>query len=278
MEEELLQGGVANAGAVTRVGPHVLRPANEHSASIHTYLRRLRDTGFEGASLPVSIEDGRERLEFIVGDVALTPFPAWVQADDALASIASLMRKFHDASACVDTTDLTWSDEMRDPEGGAIICHNDVCLENVVFRDGRAVAIIDWDFAAPGHPEYDLAQFARMCLPVDDDVSAAHLGFTPSDKPARLRLIADAYGLDAGGRERFLDALDGTIARGGEFVRRRVEAGDPNFIAMWNDIGGRERFDRRRRWWHDHRPAFRRALAEAGIQKNPGPASADGRE
>jgi hypothetical protein len=29
----------------------------------------------------------------------------------------------------------------------------------------------------------------------------------------------------------------------------RVEAGDPNFITMWNAMGGSERFDRRRRWW-----------------------------
>jgi len=34
-----------------------------------------------------------------------------------------------------------------------------------VFREGRAVALIDWDFAAPGRPVYDLAQMARMWRP-----------------------------------------------------------------------------------------------------------------
>jgi hypothetical protein len=58
------------------------------------------------------------------------------------------------------------------------------------------------------------------------------------DRPARLRLVADAYSL----------VLSDSIVRGGEFVRRRVVAGDPNFIKMWNDMGGMERFDRRRRW------------------------------
>ena len=29
------------------------------------------------------------------------------------------------------------------------MCHNDVCPENVVFRDGIAVALLDFEFAAP---------------------------------------------------------------------------------------------------------------------------------
>jgi thiamine kinase-like enzyme len=58
-----------------------------------------------------------------------------------------------------------------------MICHNDVCLENVVFRDGEAVALLDFDFAAPGRPLFDLAAFARMCVPIDDDLSASRRGF-----------------------------------------------------------------------------------------------------
>src|SRR5450432_3779736 len=99
MDEELLAGGVANAGAVSRVGAHVLRPSNSHSRSIHRFLRELRAAGFDGASMPVGIDaDGRERLLFIEGDVALPPFPAWVQTEESLASIAILMRRFHDAA------------------------------------------------------------------------------------------------------------------------------------------------------------------------------------
>ncbi len=76
-----------------------------------------------------------------------------------------------------------------------------------------------------------------------------------------MRLVADAYGLDGAGRRQLVDALAGTIARGGEFVRRHVEAGDPNFIKMWDDMGGMERFDRRRRWWAAHEDEFRATLA-----------------
>ncbi len=262
MVDEVLQGGVANAGAVVRQGDHVLRPSNPHTGSIHRFLTALRDAGFDGASVPVAVDpDGRERLGFIPGDVAVAPFPTWFQADTVLASIAALMRRFHEAARSFDPTGESWSDEMADPAHGPIVVHNDVCPENVVFRDGVAVALLDFDFAAPGRPVYDLAAMARMCGPVDDDASAARLGWGPVDQPARLRLVADTYGLDADGRHELVVVIGDTFDRGGEFVLRRVEAGDPNFIQMWEEMGGMERFDRRRRWWADARDQFEVALA-----------------
>jgi hypothetical protein len=166
----------------------------------------------------------------------------------------------HDAARSFDPAGSTWSKELADPAGGPIVCHNDVCLENVVFRDGTAVAMLDFDFAAPGRQVYDLAQFARMCVPIDDDVNAARLGWSPADLPVRLRLVADIYGLDAVGRSELLAVLTDSIVRGGGFVRRRVEAGDPNFIQMWNEMGGAERFDRRLRWWVEQQGRFASAL------------------
>ena len=257
MEEELLVGGVANAGSVVRVGEHVLRPSNPHSGSIHCFLSWLHASGFTAASVPVGIDDdGRERLMFIDGTVPVPPYPGWAQTDAALTSIAQLLRGLHDAAAPFDPSGTTWSTEMADPVGGPIVCHNDVCLENVVFRDGVAVGLLDFDFAAPGRPVYDVAQFARMCVPIDDDVNAARLGWRSADRPARLRVLADAYGLDEASRGELLEIVSDSIARGGEFVRRRVEAGDPNFVEMWNRMGGQQRFDRRRRWWREHKHWF----------------------
>ncbi len=77
---------------------------------------------------------------------------------------------------------------------------------------------------------------------------------------ARLRPVAPAYGLDAAGRRELLGVLAGSIARGGEFLRRRLEAGDPNFTKMWDEIGGTDRFARPRRWFAEHRPRFAEAL------------------
>ena len=259
--DEILAGGVANAGSVVRQGEFVLRPSNPHSDAVHAFLRDLRSTGFDGASVPVEIQpDGRERLVFIEGDVPVPPFPRWAQTDDALGSIATLMCAFHNASSQIPVKTLSWSDELADPAGGSVICHNDLCLENVVFRDGRAIGLLDFDFAAPGRPIFDLAAFARMCVPIDDDLSAGRLGFEDLDRPARLRLVTDTYGLDAEGRHVLVELLDRPMESGGSFVQRRVEAGDANFIRMLDEMGGMERYDRRLRWWQLSRETFVRAL------------------
>jgi hypothetical protein len=257
MDEEPLAGGIANAGAVTRIGSHVLRPASPHVASIHDLMRRVRLAGFDGGPVPAgSGQDGRECLEYIEGDVPVPPYPGWAQSSRALESVASLLRRFHDASRSFDMAGTSWSAELADPVGGEIICHNDVCLENVVFRDGVATALLDFDFAAPGRPVYDLARLTLMCVPMDDDISAARLGWQPADKIARLELVADAYGLDNAGRVSLLEILSGLIATGGEFVRRQVDAGNQNFAQMWNEMGGMARFDRRRRWWNQQHASF----------------------
>jgi aminoglycoside phosphotransferase (APT) family kinase protein len=151
-------------------------------------------------------------------------------------------------------------DALSDPAGGTLVCHNDVCPENVVFRDGIAVALLDFEFAAPGRPVYDLAQLARLCVPIDDEFDQARLGWRPADRPARLRLVADAYGLDQDGRTELLTAMTDAIDRVEAAVRRSVELGHPNAVEMWNRLGGSERYDRRRRWWTGHHDQFADAL------------------
>lgn len=261
MDEEILQGGVANAGAVVRSGNHVLRPSNAHSASIHRVLTELRGNGFEGVPMPIGIDpDGRERLEFIEGQVPIPPYPEWARSDETLVSMTLLIRDLHDASAEIDLSSGTWNDEAADPCGGPVLCHNDVCLENVVFRDGRAVALLDFEFAAPGRRVSDLGLFARMCIPIDDGRDAQRLGWSDADLPRRLRLVADTYGLDPDDRMTLLEIIDRSIARHDDLIRRSVEAGEPGFVKMWEEMGGNQRLVRRRRWWSQQRKTFERAL------------------
>ncbi len=197
---------------------------------------------------------------FVVGEVPVPPYPDWSQSDTALASIARLLRELHDAAREFEAQGLTWDDALADPAGGTLVCHNDVCPENVVFRDGIAVALLDFEFAAPGRPVYDLAHLARLCVPIDDEFDQARLGWQPADRPARLRLVADAYGLDQDGRTELLIVMTDAIDRVEAAVRHSVELGDLNTIEMWNRLGGSERYDRRRRWWTSHHDQFAAAL------------------
>lgn len=197
--DEMLAGGIANAGAVRRRDGVVVRPSTPHSPTIHAFLGALRATGFTGAPEPLSLHATEEELRFVEGDVALPPYPTWAQTDDALASVARLLRRFHDASARVSAPFLAgpWSDAFGEPSPGAsMICHFDVCLENVVFREGNAIALLDFDFAAPGNLLDDVASFARMCAPVDE-IRHEQLGWKATDVGRRLRVILDAYQVKA---------------------------------------------------------------------------------
>src|SRR5262245_61835112 len=226
--EQTLRGGVANAGAVTRVGDVVLRPSNPNTPAVHALLRHLHDVGFAAVPEPLGVApDGRERLGYIPGDVPFPPFPAWSLTDDVLSSTAALLRRFHDAQVgFVVPADAPWSDEMADPLGGSVICHNDICPENVVFRDGVAVAFLDFDFAAPGRTLHDLAQLAKMWVPLDTDDDAARWGRGGLDPFRRLRVVADGYGLPPD-RAEFLDVVRRSIAaaRAGGFVQRQIDLG-----------------------------------------------------
>ncbi|WP_432877243.1 phosphotransferase [Kribbella sp. CA-245084] len=261
MAEQQLGGGIANAGQVVRVGPHVLRPSSPYSGSIHAFLLAVKAAGFEGAPIPVGIdEDGRERLVFIDGEVPVAPYPDWSQSGTALASVARLLRGLHDAAHRFDPQGFTWNDSLADPAGGTLVCHNDVELSNVVFRDGIAVALIDFEFAAPGRAIYDVAQLARLCVPIEDDFDQARIGWRRSDRPARLRLVADAYGLDRCGRAELLTAMNDALARIEAAAWRSIDAGGSNAVARMNRAGGIEKFDRRRRWWTAHYDQFAAAL------------------
>ena len=79
----------------------------------------------------------------------------------------------------------TWSDELADPQGGPVICHNDVCPENVVHRATARSRCSTSTSPRPGRREYDVAQLAKMCVPLDTDEDAARLGRGGLDPFAR---------------------------------------------------------------------------------------------
>jgi hypothetical protein len=257
VDREVLEGGVGNAGLVVRTGDRVSRPAGPHSATIQSLLRYVRASGFDGVPEPLGVDGhGREWLRYVPGDVPCPPYPDWSLTDDALASVAALLRRYHDATKGFEGRgDQTWDLEMAGAAGGEVICHHDVCLENVVFRDGEAVAFLDFDFAAPGTRTWDIASFARMCVPIDSPEDAARTGRGGGDPFRRLRVVADAYGLPPD-RSEVVDLLRMQTSAGGWFVKRRVDAGDEAFTRVWDESGGAQRYDRRRDWFEAHRQQF----------------------
>ncbi|MFK0174038.1 phosphotransferase [Streptomyces sp. NPDC090306] len=261
-EDEALVGGMANAGAVFRRGELVERPAPRNARALHAHFLALKEHGFDAAPTPVGLTaDGREQLTFIPGDVAMPPFPDWAMTSSALESVGSLLRRLHETSAAVAVdTRAGWLPDLADPEGGTMLCHNDVCPENVVFRDDRAAALIDFDLAAPGRALWDFAMTARYWVPMLDPGPAAAFYPHGLDAAARLRILADGYGLSAGDRAELPGVIEQATEVCRAFVARRVADGDLVHLRALAERGGWERWDRMQTWLVDHRQTFTAAL------------------
>ncbi len=263
-EAEALVGGMVNAGAVFRRGALVERPAPRTARALHAHLLALRQHGFDSAPMPVRLTaDGREHLTFVPGDVALPPFPRWVMTETALRSVGSLLRRLHDAGAAVAVdTRVEWPRALADPAGGTMLCHNDVCPDNVVFRDGRAAALIDFDLAAPGRAVWDVAMTARYWVPILDPTSAAALYPAGLDTPTRLRILADGYGLSRQERAELPGVIEQATASCRAFVADRVADGDPVYTRTLSERGGWQRWDRVQEWLVAQRGVFAAALSD----------------
>lgn len=247
---EELRGGVANAGQVVREGDVVLRPAPSNAGTLHAFLGHLASRDFPSPRPRGIRDDGREALEFIPGETSTPPYPhRWVRSDDTLSEVGRLVNSLHEATReFVPPPDAIWSSDLADPRGGSVVCHNDVCIENVVFSDGKAVGLLDWDFAAPGRPVWDLAMTARYWVPLQDPTSATASRREHLDPFARVRLLADAYGADDEMRRQFTTVLMEIEEVALQFVLERIDQGEQAFVEMWDDLGGHERHLRKMAW------------------------------
>ena len=163
--ETLLLGGTANRGLVVRVGDTVRRPLRASSTATHALLQHLERVGFTGAPTFLGIDSqGREVLSYLRGETVTAPYPAWSMTDEALDSVAVLLRSYHEAVADFTPTGLEWAEPVPPAYVSGLISHNDPNLDNVVFQDGVAVALIDFDLAGPGSALWDVATAVRLWL------------------------------------------------------------------------------------------------------------------
>src|SRR5918997_3039672 len=165
--EEPLEGGFTNAGRVTRVGDTVRRPRGPHSAATWALLDHLELMGFDGAPRFLGVDDrGREMLSFIPGEAAIEPYQDWALTDEALVSVAELLRRYHDAAASFDAAGRTWPDFVPAKFRDGLVSHNDPNLDNVIFSGGVAVGLIDFDLASPGSAVWGVACAVRLWAPL----------------------------------------------------------------------------------------------------------------
>lgn len=256
--EEVLHGGTANRGLIVRVGDTVRRPRRATSPAAAALLAHLADVGFDGAPRHLGTdEEGRDVLSYVPGQTVTPPYPPWALTDAALESVASLLRRYHAAVAGLETAGLPWAGPVPPEWRGPLVTHNDPNLDNIVFRDGAAVALIDFDLAAPGSRVWEVAAAARFWAPLraDTDVDDPRRGRTL----ARLRLLADTYGLEPGERERLPAAVLANHDWLYGIVRSAAEGGHEAFGHYWQGGGG-ARAARTRRWYESNLDVLAAAL------------------
>ena len=253
-----LHGGIANAGQVFRVGDTVRRPQRSWSPATHALLLHLEAVGFEGAPRFLGVDErGREVLTYVPGATVLAPYPEWGLTDEALVSVAELLRAYHHAVAGFATRPHTWPPSPPDAFVDGIASHNDPNLDNVVFRDGRAVALIDFDLAGPGSRAWDVACAARLWAPLRSDVDIADA--RRGRGLDRFRLFVDSYGMDEAERVRVAQAVGANHRWFGELISGSAAAGHTAFANYRRSVP-RERLERTARWFDDNEAALRAAL------------------
>jgi Phosphotransferase enzyme family len=263
-EEEPLSG---NVSAVSKVGDTVRRSIGPWTPAVHAILLHLEDAGFDGAPRVMGIDEGeREVLTYVPGEVPRRASPD-VVTDRAIADVGRLLRRYHEAVAGFELPPgIRWHHEPM-PGPKMVVCHNDLSPRNTVFRDGRPVAFLDWDFAAPGPPAWDVAHAGWQFIPLSDEEGCARHGWTSSpDRARRLQVLCDAYGLAKEDRWGFTDVvvrrmeatasgIEALAAEGVPAHERLVRDGIPTLVRADKD------------WVKRHAKELAAALARAASKR-----------
>ncbi|HEY4853849.1 MAG TPA: phosphotransferase [Streptosporangiaceae bacterium] len=243
-----MPGGTANRGLVIRVGDTVLRPAAPCRRATHALLAHLSAVGFDGAPRVLAVSAATEMLTYIDGHAAVPPLPVKTLTDAALVSIAELLRRYHLAAASFDPAGYRWPRPIPARFRTGLVSHNDVHPANLVFREGRAVALIDFDLAGPGSAAWDVAAAARYWAPLQDDQDIADC--RQGRALERFRIFVHASGLTRAERRHVAEVVvanhDWTYA----IVTEAAAAGHQGFADHWRTMA--EPAARARRWCQRH--------------------------
>jgi hypothetical protein len=264
--EIVLPSGDVTEGVV-RVGGTVRRPHQATSAAVAAYLNHLESVGFDGAPRYLGRdEQGRDVLSFLDGTVAGDPVEAWAAADGVLPSVGRLVRALHDASAgWVPGVELGAHVVGRPtaplPDGEQrLVSQKDVTPQNVVFRDGSAEALIDFDLVGWTTRSVDLANTAMHWVPLSDPRDRGP-AYQDIDVAGRLRLLVDGYGADAVSGKQLLDAATLRIGATHESMRWNAEHLGGGWARMWEQGVG-DRIRRRAAWFAGVAADLAAALAD----------------
>ena len=228
---------------------------------MHALLNHLQRVGFTGSPHALGMDEkSREVLSYLDGECGEYPLaPHWV-TEEALVTVATMLRMFHDAQyGFVPPPGAVWRSFGPPPADSEVICHHDAAPHNVIWRPDGPLSLIDFDLASPGARIYDVAYAAWTWVPLFSDRDSYTLGWKRPNRPRRLRMFADAYGLTPRDRHRLVQVQFGGVRRPvARCLRPRREvkseqsskehelAGKPHYGANTDHVRAVERMHSRR--------------------------------
>lgn len=256
VEVELLGGGRMNR--VWRVGDTIRRSRGPWSDTTAALLAHLERRGFTAAPRHLGVDDqGRDVLSVVPGDPV-----AALRGDGQLEEVGRLLRDLHAATAdFVAPPDSRWRTAAAGAGAGVQVIHRDVAPWNLLEVDGHLTGLVDWDRAGPGRPVEDLAYTAWHFVPLHGEPMADG---TPapaeSDRPRRLRVLCDAYGLDPAARATLLGEVAGMEVCQAASVSVDARDGDLAAHGLWDDGRFTEATARSLGWLAAHRQQLQAGL------------------
>jgi Ser/Thr protein kinase RdoA (MazF antagonist) len=251
-----LPGGTANRGRVVRVGDTVHRPRGGYSAAVHALLGHLSGAGFAAAPRVVGGNRQAEVLTYIDGTAATEPLADWALSSAALDSVGRLLRTYHRSAAGFDGTALRWQRAVPTRWRGTLVTHNDTNPANVIFRNGHAVALIDFDLAAPGCAAWELAVAACFWAPLRDEADVADS--RRGESAGRLRELLDGYGATSALRMEVVEACVAANDWIAAIIHDASLRGHPAFGRLW--AAQAQVYDRADAWIRKHEGQLADAL------------------
>ncbi|GAB3566369.1 phosphotransferase [Arthrobacter alkaliphilus] len=262
-----LLGGDVTEGLV-RVGDTVRRPVSDTSERVRRLLDFLHSAGFEGAPRFLGIDgSGRDTLSFVPGDTAGRPWPSWVAEESSAAGVARLVRAYDDTVQPLGVPEWAAAVDAADPPGcppsvagpPTFLAHMDITPENVVFRNGAGVALIDFDLMRPATRAEEVANLLLWWgawMPVADREPVMR----EVDAASRAALLVDAYGLGPADRAKIVGVARNAADRSWHLMRHRALTRGGGWKRMW-DEGIGDKILRRQAWLAENATVLHAALA-----------------
>ena len=238
---------------VVRVGDTVRRDGGPWTPTVQALLAHVRSRDFTQAPTPLGVdEEGRDIQEYVEGDIN------WWPADDEVWRIGELVRRYHDAVADFEPPG-PFRFHHRSRGAGEIVAHHDVAPWNVVVRNGRIVALLDWDTTGWDPPLLDLAYAVWRYASLYDD-EFFHGDWLPLhaseiNRVERAAAVCDGYGLSRSERASLPDTLLEMMRRHRQLFLNEAVAGNPPFRRLV-DSGALSILDDSERWIAANRRAL----------------------